>query len=103
MFFFSYIFVTVNQKTFYKFKTVTKMKKMIFTAMAVVLLNTVVFADSNVFKKTFAVGSVDCYGFAMDYTTYFTSIRTLTATETETFYNLTLNNCLREQKQFTAN
>jgi hypothetical protein len=46
MFFFSYIFVTVNQKTFYKFKTVTKMKKMIFTAMAVLAFSAVSVAKS---------------------------------------------------------
>ena len=53
MFFFSYIFVTVNQKTFYKFKTVTKMKKMIFTAMAVLAFSAVSMAKSpKVVKKT---------------------------------------------------
>ena len=55
MFFFSYIFVMVNQKTFYKFKTITKMKKMIFTAMAVLAFSAVSMANTIEVKEEVVV------------------------------------------------
>lgn len=57
MFFFSYIFVMVNQKTFYKFKTITKMKKMIFTAMAVLAFSAVSMANTIEVKEEVVVNN----------------------------------------------
>ena len=80
MFFFSYIFVMVNQKTFYKFKTITKTKKMIFTAMAVLAFSAVSMAntievkeevvvnnESKVKKTVVQIKDADCYEKAANY------------------------------------
>ena len=45
----------VNQKTFYKFKTITKMKKMIFTAMAVLAFSAVSMANTIEVKEEVVV------------------------------------------------
>jgi hypothetical protein len=92
MFFFSYIFVTVNQKTFYKFKTVTKMKKMIFTAMAVLAFSAVSMANTIEVKEE--VVAEDCYEKAMDAVDI--------AEEDDPIFNfylyqVVLRNCLKNQ------
>jgi hypothetical protein len=112
MFFFSYIFVMVNQKTFYKFKTVTKMKKMIFTAMAVLafsavsMANTIEVKEEVVENKDSKVkGTIvrltvfaDCYSKAVAYLERYDRYNRNSQAHNEAVYNAYLDGCLQANR-----